>query len=114
MSFSATAKTLLVGAVIAISLAGAAEARERLFTATLAQPVSEATRVIAGNALWTCEGDTCRAQADHGVTVHACRRLVREAGAVTAYGPENDLLDAAELERCNAYATAAAPQTAAN
>jgi hypothetical protein len=101
---SAFAKTFLIAAVFGLGFAGPAFARDQVFTAKLVQPVAESTQVIAAQTLWRCEGDTCRAVVRHDATVRACRQLVRETGAVAAYGPEGDALSGEELERCNAYA----------
>ena len=96
-------RSVLVAAVVSASFAGAAYARDQVFTVKLAAPVAESTRVIAQNTLWNCEGDTCIARADHAVSVRACRQFVREAGdvRVIAYGPEGSQLSADELARCN-------------
>jgi hypothetical protein len=102
MSPTAAAKTLLIAALFGAGLTGAAFARDQVFTARLATPVAEQTRVIALNALWSCEGDACRASVRHDASVRACRQFVREAGqAVTAYGPEGGELNAEEIARCN-------------
>ena len=95
-------RSILVAAVVSASFVGAAYARGDVFTAKLETPVTEQTRVIAVNTLWTCTGDTCLARPDHGANVRSCRQFVREAGSrVTAYGSEGDQLTADELARCN-------------
>ncbi|GAN00426.1 hypothetical protein U91I_04092 [alpha proteobacterium U9-1i] len=105
MSLKTAAKTLLAAVVISGALfSGVASARnEQVYTVRLAAPVAEATRVIADNALWNCQGDTCVARPNHGVSVRSCRQFVREAGApVSAYGAEGRQLSADEISRCNA------------
>lgn len=95
-------KALLVASLASVAFSGAAFARDAVFTAKLEAPVSERTRVIALDTIWTCNGDTCRARADHAVSVRSCRQFVRESGArVTAYGPEGSELTADEIARCN-------------
>ncbi|MGE0740601.1 MAG: hypothetical protein AB7O98_04600 [Hyphomonadaceae bacterium] len=107
------AKSILAAAVLSMSFIGAAYARDAVYTVRLAEPVSQATRVIAINTLWNCEGDTCVARASHGANVRSCRQFVREHGArVTAYGTAGDELNADELARCNGEAPAT--QQAAN
>ncbi|MEJ0060163.1 MAG: hypothetical protein WDM79_11540 [Terricaulis sp.] len=102
MSPTAAAKTLLIAALFGAGFTGAAFARDQVFTARLAAPVTEQTRVIALDTLWSCEADACRAIAHHEATVRSCRQFVREAGqAVTAYGPEGAELSADEIARCN-------------
>lgn len=95
-------RSLVLAAVISVGFAGAAYARDPVFTIKLDAPVAEQTRVIANNAVWTCDGDTCLARPNHQATVRACRAFVREAGArVVEYGSEADQLSADELARCN-------------
>ena len=102
MSPKAFAKTVVFAATFSAGLAGAAFARDAVFTARLAQPAQQ-TRFIADNAVWNCEADTCVARLGHSASVRTCRQFVREAGiAVTAYGPAEAQLSAAELARCNA------------
>jgi len=94
-------RTIALAVALSVGFAGAALARNPVFTATLDTP-SQQTRVIAQNAIWNCEGETCVARADHAVSVRACRQLVRETGGrVTAYGSEARQLSADELARCN-------------
>lgn len=94
-------RTIALAAALTIGFAGAAFARDPVFTATLDTPSSEA-RVIAQNAIWNCEGATCVARADHAVSVRACRQLVRETGGrVVSYGTETQQLTADEIARCN-------------
>ena len=107
-------RSLVIAAVMTAGFAGAAYARDPVFTIKLAQPVAEHTRVIAVNTLWNCDGDTCLARPNHAATVRSCRQFVREAGdvRVTAYGSEANQLTADELARCNGDETAT--QQAAN
>ena len=97
-------RTILAAAAFASLAATPALARDRDFSARLATPVSEHTRVIAERTVWQCEGDTCRAVADHPSTVRTCRSFVREAGPVTAYGFAGGELNAEQLAQCNASA----------
>lgn len=96
-------RTFVLAAVISAGFAGAAYARDPVFTIKVEAPVADAqTRVIANNAVWTCEGDTCLARPNHRATVRACRQFVRESGArVISYGSEADQLTADEIARCN-------------
>lgn len=110
MLSSPALKTFALAAILSAGLTSAALARDAVFTVKLTTPVAERTQVIAQNTIWTCEGDTCVAAATHSATVRSCRQFVREAGPVTAYGPENDPLSAEELDRCNG---ATAPTTQA-
>lgn len=99
-------RTIAFAAALSVGFAGAAFARDPVFTATL-DAASQEARVIAQNAIWDCEGATCVARADHAVSVRACRQLVRETGArVLAYGTEAQQLTADEIARCNGESSA--------
>jgi hypothetical protein len=100
-------RSFVLAAVISAGFAGAAQARDPVFTIKIDAPVAEQTRVIANNAVWTCDGDTCLARPAHEATVRACRAFVRESGVrVVEYGSEVDQLSADELARCNGDAAA--------
>lgn len=95
-------RSFVLAAVISAGLAAPAFARDPVFTIKLEAPVAEQTQVIANNAVWNCDGDTCLARPAHEATVRACRQFVRESGArVISYGSEADQLSADELGRCN-------------
>lgn len=95
-------KSILIAAIASFAFAGAAYARDAVFTAKFEAPVTQQGRVIAQNTLWSCDGDTCRARPTHSATVRSCRQLAHELGArVTAYGPEGAELTADEIARCN-------------
>lgn len=99
------AKSLLLAAALTVGFAGAAYARNAVFTAKLETPVAEQTRVIAQHTLWSCSGDTCLARPTHAASVRACRQLQREVGGrIVAYGPEGGELSADEIARCNGNA----------
>ncbi len=100
-------KSLLVATIASLAFAGAAYARDAVFTAKLEAPVAEQTRVIAQNTIWNCAGDTCVARPNHASTVRSCRQFVRHSGArVVAYGPAGNELSADEIARCNGDASA--------
>ncbi len=101
-------RSIVLAAVLTAGFAAPAFARDPVFTVKLEAPVAQQTRVIAQNALWTCDGDTCRARADHAVSVRACRQFVRQAGDVriASYGSEDRELSADEVARCNGDASA--------
>src|SRR5262245_7321397 len=96
MTLPSSFKTIIVAAVLGAGFIGVAEARNTTVTAQLAQPVSARTRVIANNTVWTCEGDTCVASVREA-DVRSCRMLVRESGAVIAFGATNATFGAEEL-----------------
>mgnify|MGYP006899140096 CR=1 FL=1 len=73
----------------------------------LEQPVAAKTKVIAGGAVFLCEGSSCVASAALARTAgyRACRELAKEVGRVSAYEGKS-ALSADQLGRCN---EAAAP-----
>lgn len=106
-------RTFVLAAALSLGFAGAAFARDAVFSVTLDAPAQE-SRIIAQNAVWTCADDTCVARPNHSVSVRACRQLARELGGarITAYGSDQQALTADELARCNGEA--AATQQASN
>lgn len=106
--------SIAAAAALAFVCAGSATAADRV-VANLEQPVAAKTKVVAGGAVWACEGTTCWAAAPSSrtVSVRACQALTKEVGRVSTYGGRN-ALDADGLTRCNASATQlAATQQAA-
>ncbi len=100
--FMSALRTIAIAVLASATFVGAAYARDAVFSARLQAPVAEHTRVIANNAIWNCDGDTCRARVTHGANVRSCRLLARELNArVVAYGAEDDQLSADEIARCN-------------
>ena len=79
-------RTLAAVAAVSVSMfAGAAFADGRI-AAALDAPVPAKTKVVAGGAVFVCEGSEC----------------------VSAFGGETRSLDAEDLTRCNASAKGAA------
>ncbi|TCD02093.1 hypothetical protein EYB45_10495 [Erythrobacteraceae bacterium CFH 75059] len=70
-------------------------------TAVLAAPARDA-RVVAGNTLWLCQGETCVARAAAARPSRLCRDLKRKAGTVVSLTVNGTALDSAALARCNA------------
>lgn len=95
--------------VMFAAAASPAEARNaaQVHTATLASPFAERTRIIAGRAVWYCEGDSCTASVERPITVRACRLLAREVGEIAAFTGAEAALTAEQIASCN---TAARPR----
>jgi hypothetical protein len=84
--------------------------------AKLAQPVPQATKFIAGEAVFKCEGDTCVASAPMSTTfaLSACKTVASKVGALVSYSGVK-AMDDARLSACNSVAVARAassPQVA--
>jgi len=75
--------------------------------AKLAQPVPQATRIIAGEAVFFCEGDTCIAKSPMSATfgTSTCKTIAAKFGPVTSYSAEKSL-DDTRLSACNSVAVA--------
>lgn len=112
---SKTLKTPLSALAIAAALAVAAgtattaaarPADTGPVTAKLQTPLAKKLRPIAGETVFTCEGDTCSTTAPTAATntVPGCRELARRVGPLTSYGADGAGLDADALARCNAAA----------
>lgn len=107
---SRKARAGVSGAVALLALLSASPAAASdPITVKLASPVAKSTKFIAGEAMFTCEGDTCVALAPMSVTfaVSTCRLIAHRAGAVTAFS-DYRTLDARKLADCNAGAHAPA------
>ena len=96
-------KSIALAATLSLAAFSVAQAEGSFASASLSSPVSRATQVIAGGAVWTCEGSSCRAPvtSDATLSVSACKQLAREAGPVVDYAVDRQKLSDAELQRCN-------------
>ena len=101
-------QTLAAACMAASFLAAPAFAGEAV-TAKLSAPLAEKTKVIAGGAMFFCDGDTCVAAAPTSQTTNiaACRTLTDKVGPVAAYGGKK-AFDEARLADCNERALAKA------
>jgi hypothetical protein len=83
--------------------------------AKLAQPLPQATKFIAGEAVFNCEGDTCVAKTPQSQTfaTSTCKAVAAKVGLVVSYTGEK-AMDETRLSACNsvAVARAAGPQMA--
>jgi len=98
-------RTLTAAAVISLTFAGAAWADGKI-TASLKTPVAAKTKIVAGGAVFVCEGSNCVALVapSRAASTAGCKALVKEVGALTAFGSDRKALDGADLEACNAAA----------
>ncbi|HYG26355.1 MAG TPA: hypothetical protein VD906_05570 [Caulobacteraceae bacterium] len=96
-------RTLALAATFALSAAPALAAGS--VSATLQSPVAKA-KVVAGGAVFNCADTTCIAvtPTERTLTAAACKQLVKEVGALSAFGSDKRQLDVA---RCNGAAPAA-------
>ncbi|MES2035236.1 MAG: hypothetical protein V4466_13770 [Pseudomonadota bacterium] len=98
-------RMLAAAAILSMSFAGAAYADGKV-TVSLKAPVAAKTKVVAGGAVYSCEGDSCIAASApaRAVTVSGCKALVKEVGQVTAFANGKRALEGADLASCNGVA----------
>jgi hypothetical protein len=98
-------------AALATLTAGQALAADAI-TAKLAAPVAEKTKLIAGGAMFNCEGDTCVAAAPTSQTFAAstCKTIADKVGPVASFEGRKSLGED-KLADCNAKAIAKAGGT---
>ena len=101
-------------ALMTFALAGPAAAQTQV-TATLEQSVAERTRLVAGSAVFWCEGEACVATVSNSRTFipATCKDIASRFGPVTAFASGSKAFDAERLEACNASARTS-QQAAAN
>jgi hypothetical protein len=90
-----------LAAAVALGLSSAAFA-ETTITATLAAPLAKPVELLANDTLWTCVEKNCVVKTKGADTDSwlECRKFVKQAGRVTAYGT----LDDSKIAMCNAGA----------
>jgi hypothetical protein len=90
-----------LAAAVALGMSGAAFA-ETTITATLNTAISKPVELLANDTLWTCVDKACVVKTKGTDTDSwlECRKFVKQAGRVTAYGS----LDDSKLAMCNAGA----------
>lgn len=77
--------------------------------AKLAQPVAQPAKIIAGEAVFNCDGDTCVATAPTSLTFSstACKAVAAKFGVIVSYTGAK-AMDDARLSACNSVAVARA------
>ena len=102
-----------VAALSASMFAGAALADGRV-AAALEAPVAAKTKIVAGGAVFVCDGAECVSTSapSRAITAASCKALAKEVGRVAAFGGETKSLDADDLTRCNVTAKAGVSMTA--
>jgi hypothetical protein len=89
-------------AALAVAALGTSAMAEPV-VAKLAAPTQGAVKPVAGGAVFECLGDVCAARAPASDTagLRGCKDLVRQVGAVSAFGPSSKQLSAEQLTECN-------------
>lgn len=96
-------------AFLSLTVAGHAAAQS-MVTVKLEQPVAERAQLVAGGAVFICEGAECVANSPTSRTYAAstCKDLAKKFGVVAAFERGTKSYDAERLSACN---VAALPQT---
>jgi hypothetical protein len=94
--------TTIAAAVAIFSMASGAMAAEPVI-AKLQAASASAAKPVAGGAVFECLGDMCasRAPSSDTASVHACKELARQMGAVNTFGAASKPLAAGEIASCN-------------
>ncbi|HZZ33869.1 MAG TPA: hypothetical protein VFE10_17935 [Phenylobacterium sp.] len=102
--------TLAAACAAVATLSAAPAFAADVVVAKLAQPVPQAAKIIAGEAVFSCAGDTCVATAPTSLTFSSstCKAVAAKFGTVVSYTGAKPM-DDARLSACNSVAVAHAP-----
>lgn len=91
-------QVLAAAAALSLAFAGSSFAADGKIVVSLKTPVAAKTKVVAGGAVWNCEGSTCVAAAapSRTDTAKGCKALSKEVGEVVAFGS----LGSDDLAKC--------------
>ncbi|MDP1633036.1 MAG: hypothetical protein Q8L66_16600 [Caulobacter sp.] len=97
-------RTLMFGAVLAVSLAGSAMAAGPPQDAWLTlKGKTSVDHVILDGAVWTCKVNVCRSEKVRDTPPgRACRRLAAKLGPVTTFAYRGEAFTTEALAACNA------------
>ena len=70
------------------------------YVASLEAPAAD-DRVVAKNAVWSCNGTVCVAAKSNSRPLRVCRELQRKVGTIATFSTEGEALEADALARCN-------------
>ncbi|KUR72417.1 hypothetical protein AQZ52_03930 [Novosphingobium fuchskuhlense] len=92
----------LVGtATTFVATAGPARAADGYYSVTLAAPVAKPAKLMLGDVLWNCAGDTCSAGQDTARPVVVCTKLAAKVGTISRFATPKGELAAEDMARCN-------------
>ena len=103
-------QVLAAAAALSLAFAGSSIAADGKIVVSLKTPVAAKTKVVAGGAVFNCEGSTCIAAAAPARTDTAkgCKALSKEVGEVVAFGS----LAGEDLAKCGVVSTTTRAQAA--
>jgi hypothetical protein len=101
--------TLAAACAATFTLTAAPAFADDAVVAKLAQPVPQATKFIAGEAVFSCNGDTCVAASPQSqtFTTTTCKAVAAKVGVVTSFAGLK-AMDDTRLAACNAVVVARA------
>ncbi len=97
---------------IAAAALTAAPAAAATYSAQLSAPATQ--RIIARDIVWNCGPAACQGASEDSRPAVLCQSLAKRAGRVESFIVDGRAFAAADLDRCNAVAKAAAPASLAN
>lgn len=71
------------------------------YSVTLATPVAKPAKLMLGDVLWNCAGDTCSAGQDTARPVVVCTKLAAKVGTINKFVTPKGELAAEDMARCN-------------
>lgn len=71
------------------------------YSVTLAAPVAKPAKLLLGEVLWNCTGDTCSAGQDTARPVVVCTKLAAKVGTINKFVTPKGELAAEDMARCN-------------
>lgn len=71
------------------------------YSVTLAAPVAKPAKLMLGDVLWNCAGDTCLAGQDAARPVVVCTKLAAKVGTISKFVTPKGELAAEDMARCN-------------
>lgn len=71
-----------------------------------------ATRIIARDIVWACGAGSCQGSTEDSRPAILCQGLAKQTGRLASFVADGRAFTAAELEKCNTSAKAAAPSAA--
>lgn len=71
------------------------------YSVTLAAPVAKPAKLMLGDVLWNCAGDTCSAGQDTARPVVVCTKLAAKVGTINRFATPKGELAAEDMARCN-------------
>ena len=71
------------------------------YSVTLAAPVAKPAKLMLGDVLWNCAGDTCSAGQDAARPAVVCTKLAAKVGTISKFATPKGELAAEDMARCN-------------